>query len=134
MEKTQEVQNIYQYYDADVIKTELKFPVEQLEKAAKLRESKSIVFEKIQTGYIEGCTSMAAEIIGNAKIKNTPFNVSILFTKYSVLRTSCGCPSCLRYSYMTNMKRNCEYIAALYLILKDYLSVTEVGEIGRAHV
>lgn len=128
MEKTQEVQNIYQYYDADVIKTELKFPVEQLEKAAKLRESKSIVFEKIQTGYIEGCTSMAAEIIGNAKIKNTPFNVSILFTKYSVLRTSCGCPSCLRYSYMTNMKRNCEYIAALYLILKDYLSVTEVGD------
>ena len=72
MKETQANKDIYQYYDADIIKKDLNFPVERLQKATKLRENGSVVFDTNNAGGILGGISNGNDIVFRVAVKPVP--------------------------------------------------------------
>lgn len=126
MDSTQK--KTYQYYDLEKIRDQIDFPIRKMQKGKKLKEQGEVTLDGIQTGYMQDYIGMVADATGTAHSNGKTFKVELMFTRDYLVGAECGCQTCRNYSYWAPGRKNCEYLAALYLLIKDYMAEVEVGD------
>ncbi|MBR3762739.1 MAG: SNF2 helicase associated domain-containing protein [Lachnospiraceae bacterium] len=118
----------YSYFSGAALMAYMNFPERIIRNAKRLVKEKrvALVEDDINTGYYERGEDMIGECVGNAWEGTRAFPVHIVFDRNEVIHTECRCRECSRYYYYGINK--CEYVAAMLLLLSDFLKNKNLGD------
>ncbi len=121
----------YQYFDIDAIRKGLEFSGDALKKGQEYFASNTVTVENIDVGYYDQMDDMAAHANAVANYRNQQFHIDVIFTRDTMLRADCGCPTCRRsygYGWYTRQNSNCAFVAAVLDYMQAYMQQKEVGD------
>lgn len=116
------------YFDGKKIFNSLKIDSATEQKAHQLIRKGEVQMEELTIGYVQEENGMVGQqhAVGNEKGRR--FAIMLMFKSDKVMHTNCGCPSCRsRYGWYRESKE-CAYVAAAALQVRDYLSEHDVGD------
>ncbi|MCD7884076.1 MAG: SNF2 helicase associated domain-containing protein [Lachnospiraceae bacterium] len=124
----------YSYFDGTRILNSCNLPADSRRAGEKMAAQGAVKDCTVSSGYErygqEG--EMIGQISWHVKEKRREFDTIITFDRHSVKKARCECAKCMkkygRYGWYYDSDSNCEYVAALLYVLRDYLQAHNIGD------
>ncbi|MCD7954638.1 MAG: SNF2 helicase associated domain-containing protein [Lachnospiraceae bacterium] len=124
----------YSYFDGERILNSYNLPAESRRAGEKMAAQSGIGTFTVTSGYEQYGRDgeMIGQISWHVKEKRREFDTIITFDRQSVKKARCECAKCMkkygRYGWYYDSDSNCEYVAALLYVLRNYLSTHNIGD------
>ncbi|MCC8044710.1 MAG: SNF2 family helicase [Clostridiales bacterium] len=124
----------YSYFDGTRILNSCNLPADSRRAGEKLAAQGAVKDCMVSSGYERYGQDgeMIGQISWHVKEKRREFDTIITFDRHSVKKARCECAKCMkkygRYGWYYDSDSNCEYVAALLYVLRDYLQAHNIGD------